>query len=141
MTRIGRSENWAHSRAHWGLSAAGAMIRPAADPAGAPEDVAAGDRLRGLAQPHVVGQQEPPGLQEPLHALALIGIERALQPLSAGLLLGGPERLLDDPLELRLLVRRAGPQRRVVPPRLRAPTGTALSRLSTSSSRFAGSSR
>ena len=28
MTWIGRSEKWAHSRAHWGLSDAGAMIKP-----------------------------------------------------------------------------------------------------------------
>ena len=67
----------------------------AADPAGAPEDIAAGDRLGGLTQPHVVGQQELTGLEEPLDAVALVGVQRALQSLHHGFLLGGPERLLD----------------------------------------------
>ena len=41
------------------------------------------DRLRGLAQPHVVGQEQPARRQEPLDPLALVGVERALQPLES----------------------------------------------------------
>ena len=47
------------------------------------------DRLRGLAQAHVVGQEQPALGEEPLDALALIGIERALQALEPLADLGG----------------------------------------------------
>src|SRR3989304_1016694 len=52
---------------------------PPADPAGAPQGVAGGDRLRGLAEAHVVGEQEPPVRKEPLHGLALVGVESLLE--------------------------------------------------------------
>ena len=111
----------------------------AADPAGTPEDIAAGDCLGGLTQPHVVGQQELTGLEEPLDPVALVGVERALQSLQHGFLLGRPERLLDDSLELVALVdeqgARAGSCRK---PFERA--GTTLSKDSTSSRRRTGSS-
>ena len=59
-----------HSRAHCGLSARRGDDQSTSDPAGAPEDVAAGDRLGRLAQAHVVGQQEVARRQEPFDALA-----------------------------------------------------------------------
>ena len=77
MTSTGRSEKRGPFAGPLRLEAGRGDDQAAADPAGAPEDVAAGDRLRGLAQPHVVGQEEPAGREEPLDALALIGIERA----------------------------------------------------------------
>ena len=55
----------------------------APDPPGAPEDVACRDRLRRLAQSHVVGEQQPSQGQEPLHAFALIGVEGSFQALDA----------------------------------------------------------
>ena len=65
------------------------MIRPRRIRPVSPEDVAAGDRLGGLAQPHVVGQQQAARRQEPLDPLALIGVERALQALERLADLGG----------------------------------------------------
>ena len=50
-----------------------------ADAAGVPERVAGGDRLRGLAETHVVGQEQAPAREEPFDAVALIGIERLLE--------------------------------------------------------------
>ena len=48
------------------------------------ERVAGRDRLRRLAEPHVVGEQQPPGAQEALDAFALVRIEPALQRLQVG---------------------------------------------------------
>ena len=86
MTWIGRSEKWAHSRTHRGLSDR-RSVRAAADPAGPPEDIATGDRLGGLTYAHIVGQQELTRLEEPFDAVALVGVQRALQSLHRGFLL------------------------------------------------------
>ena len=53
----------------------------AANASGPPEDVAAGDRLSGLSQPHIVGQQQVARRQEPLDPLALIRVKRTLHAL------------------------------------------------------------
>ncbi len=66
-----------------GLQAGRRDDQAAADAAGPPEDVAAGDRLGGLSQPHVVGQQQATCRQEPLDPLALIGVERRFMFLNA----------------------------------------------------------
>ena len=66
-----------------GLEAGRGDDQAAADAAGPPEDVAAGDRLGGLAQPHVVGQQQAARRQEPLDPLALVGVERRFMFLNA----------------------------------------------------------
>ena len=79
-----------------GLEAGRGDDQAALDPAGPPEHVARGDRLRGLAQSHVVGQEEAARVQEPLDALALIGVERRFMPAESLADLGGGERLLDD---------------------------------------------
>jgi hypothetical protein len=50
-----------------------------ADAAGAPQGVAGGNRLRGLAEPHVIGEEERPPHEEPLDGLALIRIEGLLE--------------------------------------------------------------
>ena len=51
----------------------------AADAAGVPQGVAGGNRLRGLAEPHVVGQEQASLHEKPLDAFALIGVERLLE--------------------------------------------------------------
>ena len=58
---------------------------PSAETAGVPEGVARGDRLRGLPETHVVGEQEPSTREEPLDSFSLVRVESLLQ---------GPERLL-----------------------------------------------
>ena len=60
------------------------------------EDLAASDRLGGLAQPHVVGQQQAARRQEPFDPLALVGVERALQALERLADLGWAERLFHE---------------------------------------------
>ena len=46
-----------------------------------PEGVAGGNRLRRLAETHVVGQEQPPPHQEPIDAVLLITIERLFEGL------------------------------------------------------------
>src|SRR5204862_58213 len=77
--------------------------------------IAADDRLGRLAQPHIVSQQEPARFEKALDTVALVRVERALQALEGGSLLGGPEGCFDDPLEFSALVHEHGSQGRVVP--------------------------
>jgi hypothetical protein len=46
--------------------------------------VARCDGLRRLAEPHVVGQHEPPRVEEALHALSLVGVQLALHRFHMG---------------------------------------------------------
>ncbi len=96
------------------LEAGGRDDEPASDPPAPPEDVARGDRLRGLAQAHIVGQEEPTGGQEPSDAFALIGVERAFQAPKSVADLGRGRRLLDDQLESMALVDEQGAKRRIM---------------------------
>ena len=86
-----------------------------ADAAGVPERVAGGNRLRGLAETHVVGQEQASAREEPLNAVALIGIERLLEgaqravqalPGACGLYLAREPRalLLQQCVQCRLAV-------------------------------------
>ena len=77
-----------------------------------------------LPSPMSSARSKPAGGQEPLDALALIGIERPLQALERRLQLGGRQRLLHDPLEPVALADEQGAQRRVVPA-VRPPRGGA----------------
>ena len=62
-----------------GFERGGDDQQAAADAARVPERVAGGDRLRGLAEAHVVGEEKPPTGEEPLDAVALIRIEPLLE--------------------------------------------------------------
>ena len=53
--------------------------QPTADASGAPEDMARGDGLRGLAEAHVIGKEQTPTHEEPPDSLALVRIERLLE--------------------------------------------------------------
>jgi hypothetical protein len=55
--------------------------QPAADAARVPEGMTGGNRLRGLAETHVVGEEQPFLRNKPAHAVELIGIERLLERL------------------------------------------------------------
>src|SRR3989442_1566866 len=58
-----------------GLERGGDDQQAAADAPRVPERVAGGDRLRGLAEAHVVGEEKPPTGKEPLDAVTLIRVE------------------------------------------------------------------
>ena len=75
----------------------------APDAAGVPERVADGDRLRGLAETHVVGQEQASPREEPLDAFALIGVERLLEGPQRTVQLGSRARGLDLAREPRAL--------------------------------------
>ena len=62
-------------------------------------DVAARDRLRGLSETHVVGQQQSPGCEEPVDTSALVGVERPLELFDRVANLAGTERICKSLLE------------------------------------------
>jgi len=74
-----------------------------ADTAGVPEGVASGNRLRGLAQTHVVGQKQPPPHEEPFNAVVLIAIERLFEGVQGVLQMLPGARRLDLARESRAL--------------------------------------
>ena len=142
MTSIGRSENTCPFAGPLRLEAGRGDDQAAADAAGPPEDVAAGDRLGGLAQPHVVGQQQAARRQEPLDALALIRVKRSLQALECLAHLG--TRSSSAPRAVSAACARS-PAKPATPghaaTRSRSAAGMTLSKSSTSSSRRAGLSQ
>ncbi len=85
------------------------------DAPGPPEDLGGGDRLRCLAQPHVVGQEQAARGQEALDPLELVRIELPLQALDRGLELRGRQHLFQEALQALVLAFQEGMQRRVVP--------------------------
>ncbi len=97
-----------------GLEAGRRDDQAAADPPALPEDAARRDGLRGLAQAHVVGQEQPALAEEPQHALALIGIERPLQAMQPLADLGGRQRLLNHQAETLPLPQQQGSHGRIV---------------------------
>ena len=112
---MGRSEKVGPFAGPLGLEARRGDDQPAPDAPGPPEDVARGDRLRGLAQAHVVGQEQSSRRQEALDPLALIRVERPLQALERRLQLGGGHRLLHDPFQPLALADQEGAEGRVGP--------------------------
>ena len=122
-----------------------------ADTAGVPEGVAGGNRLRGLAETHVVGQEQAPAREEPFNAVVLIGIERLLEgvqravqalPGARGLHLAREPRALFAAAARAVPARRCrrGARRAIDP---RAPAAAATLREPRRSSRvpFAGRSQ
>ena len=83
------------------------MITPRRILPGAPQDVAAGDGLRGLAQPHVVGQEQAARHEKSLDSVALIGIKRPLQGFERSANLSQAQSPLDQRLEPLVLAVRA----------------------------------
>jgi len=61
------------------LEGGGNDEQPAIDAPRVPQGVAGSDRLRGLPEAHVVGEEEPPLREEPLDGLPLIGVEPLLE--------------------------------------------------------------
>ncbi len=92
----------------------------AANAAGPLEDVAAGDRLGGLSQPHIVGQQQAASRQESLDPLALIGVKRALHALERLAHLRSAQASFHERFQVLALALEQRSQRRVV----RDPVGT-----------------
>ena len=120
MTSMGRSEKWAHSRAHWGLSDAGAMTRPRRTLPVRQRMSQQAIAWAVLPSPMSSARSSRPVSRNRFTPSRWYGVERTLQPAHHGLLLGGPERRLDDPLELRALVDEQGAEGRVVRDALRA---------------------